>query len=103
MPDIRRAPVEEFKITEEQKAWTGKFKQLAQVREIIEDEGFTKMAELKNLQELYRSLMESVQGHMEQTPTKPVDELPGMRFENEGGEGDGDAQNVRFSNAPRLV
>lgn len=80
MPDQRRAPVEEFKITDEQKAWTGKFKQLATIRGIIEEEGFTKMSELKNLQELYRRLMQSVDGHMQKTPLKPVDELPGQRF-----------------------
>ncbi len=80
MADERRGTVEDFKLTDGQKDWQGKYKQLAQIRKIIEAEGFSAMGKIKNIQELYKRLMVSLEGHMQSAPLSPIQELPGMNF-----------------------
>ena len=80
MANKRTAKVENFRLTPEQKDWQKKFKAMSTMRALLEAQGFTKMAEMKDIQQLYRRLMIAQDELNRSSPIEPYVEISGMDF-----------------------
>lgn len=85
--DKRTAPVESFRLTPEQKQFQKTFRQMAQVRRVLEAKGIEEMTKLRNITDIYRSFMQDYDAFYRSAPSRPLHEIPGMNFQMPDEEG----------------
>jgi hypothetical protein len=79
MPKDRKgAPVEEFRLTEGQRAFQGKFGKLRKLQELLQLRSLVAMREMNDVQQMWQQLEGEFQ--MLEPPKEPVRELQGMNF-----------------------
>lgn len=86
MADEKSRQVEKYKYTDETKAFLKQLQELNRVKKALEMEGLIKQRELQSILDMYKDIRISYDGMISNQPTRKLNEIPGMRFNDEGGE-----------------
>jgi hypothetical protein len=98
--DEKQSPVEDFKISGFEKKLQAKLRRVNAVEKVLRAVGMREQAKMQNIMQLYQQTMDAKSRLMAVDPK--VNELPGMEFEEEGGEEGAEAQIQGQAQGPQL-